>query len=56
MDRGRLAGQGEESGLKCVLDIMVITQDGSTGRRDHRTMPGHQGREGWPVVRAGVPP
>ena len=54
MDRGRLAGQDEERGLERVLGIMVIAQNGPARRRDHGTMPCHQGREGRPVVRVSV--
>ena len=54
VDRARLAGQDQERGLESVLRIVVVAQDGAAGRRDHRPVPRHQGREGRAIVRCGI--
>jgi hypothetical protein len=53
-DRTSLAGQDKKSGLEGVFDVVVALQDGTTGGRDHRAVPRHQGGEGRPVVRGDV--
>ena len=53
-DRAGLPGQDEEGGLKGVLDVVLVPEDGPAGGQDHRPVPSHQGLERHLVLRAGV--
>ncbi len=44
-DRSGRPGQDKERGLKRVLGIVMIAQDGMTDSLDHRPVPFHQRRE-----------
>jgi hypothetical protein len=47
-----LPGQDQEGGLKRVLDILLVLENGPAGGRHRRAIPGHQGLKSDRVVLA----